>query len=91
MPIMCYLNPTDLSKKFYTAVAGTQPTGWVLTSGSDGAPDEAVKVYTAGLNNQGAGQVGSVYYDGDPGQRVVQPHWPNGILGAFSGNDTAAK
>jgi hypothetical protein len=49
-----------------------------------------MKVYTPGVNNQGAGAgVGLAgVSDGDPQQRIDQPNWPNGILNSPSGNKT---
>lgn len=47
-----------------------------------------MKVYTAGINNQGAGAVNYLANpgtDGDPQQRIDQPNWPNGILNGYGG------
>lgn len=92
MPIYCWINPAT-NLRYWTALAHDPnvPAGYVLTSGSDGAPDAALQNYQAGVNNQGAGQVGGVYTDGDPQQRIDQPHWPNGILGTNPGNKTTAQ
>lgn len=59
------------------------PAGYVNSQGSDGAIPEAVKRYTAGVNNQGAG--GPAPSNGDPGQIACQPRWPNGILAGYIG------
>jgi hypothetical protein len=59
------------------------PAGFVYC-GSDGAPDEALQKYVAGVNSGGWPP-----YTGDQSQVTAQPSWPNGILGAMSGNRTA--
>lgn len=66
----------DNKKVYMTAVADdpNAPAGYVLTSGSDGAPDAALKTYTGGLASGGFPQYWG--YDGtDPGLPD-----PNGIL-----------
>ena len=83
-----YYNPAN-QKQQYTTISADDPNipaGWLDAQGNDGATPEALKQFTAGINNQGAGSTGYLANaDGDPQQRVDQPQSPNGILGGFAG------
>jgi hypothetical protein len=88
MPIRVWYNPANPKQQYTTGIANDPnvPAGYLDSQGSDGAQPEAVKVYTAGVNNQGAGAVGYLATaDGDPQQRIDQPYWPNGILNGYGG------
>lgn len=69
-----YLNPNNYRQQYVTAIANDPnvPAGWILTGGSDGAPDAALQTMRAGINSGGFPA-----YTGDPSQR---PDWPNGIF-----------
>jgi hypothetical protein len=88
MPQLRFYNPQNPKQQYQTISASDPniPAGWLDTQGSDGATPMALKVYDAGINNQGAGAVGYLANaDGDPQQRINQPNWPNGILNGFQG------
>jgi hypothetical protein len=88
MPEIVYYNPNNPKQKYRTAIPGDPniPAGWLDAQGLDGATPEKMKIYTAGVNNQGAGAVGYLANaDGDPQQRIDQPNWPNGILNGYGG------
>lgn len=88
MPELVYYNPANPKQQYRTIIPGDPnvPAGWLDSQGRDGAIPEAVKVFTAGVNNQGAGAVGYLATaDGDPQQRIDQPQWPNGILNGYGG------
>jgi hypothetical protein len=79
-----YLNPTNLKQQFITGLVGDPavPAGYILTSGSDGAPDAALQQYVAGVNSGGYPP-----YTGDPTQAAVSPnHYINGIVGGGTGD-----
>jgi hypothetical protein len=83
MPIRFFYNPANPKQQYQTMTPDDPnvPAGWLDTQGSDGAIPEALKQFTAGVNNQGAGATGYLANaDGDPAMRLVAPHWPNGIL-----------
>ena len=89
MPEMVFFNPANPKQQYHTAIPNDPniPSGWLDSQGRDGATPEAMKVYTAGVNNQGAGAIGYLATaDGDPQQRIDQPNWPNGVLNSPSGN-----
>ncbi len=88
MPILMFYNPANPHQKYWTIRSDDPgiPAGYVDSQGSDGATPEALQVYRAGVNNQGAGAVGYLATaDGDPQQRIDQPRWPNGILNGYGG------
>jgi hypothetical protein len=84
-----WYNPAAPQQQYRTIIPNDPnvPAGWLDTQGRDGAIPEAMKVYTPGVNNQGAGagQGLSGVTDGDPQQRIDQPNWPNGILNGYGG------
>jgi hypothetical protein len=83
-----WYNPNNPAQTYSTVIPNDPniPAGYLDSEGSDGAIPEALKQYTAGVNNQGAGAVGYLAdADGDPTMRVVQPNWPNGILNGYGG------
>jgi hypothetical protein len=79
MPILVWVNPNNYHQKYISGYLGDPgvPAGYILTGGSDGATDEALKHYDAGVNSGGFPK-----YTGDPTQRS---DWPNGILGGYPG------
>jgi hypothetical protein len=79
VPILVWVNSTNYHQKYITALINDPnvPAGFILTSGSDGATDEALQVYKAGINSGGFPA-----YTGDPSQRS---DWPNGVLGGYPG------
>lgn len=83
MPRLVYLSPTNYKVQYVTAVVNDPnvPAGYILTSGSDGAPDEALQQFTAGVNS--GGYPG---YVGDPTQVAVNSRYINGILGGGTGD-----
>lgn len=76
MPRYVFLNPVDYRQQYVTGLRSDPgvPAGWVLTSGSDGAPDAALITYMGGINSGGFPK-----YTGDPAQVAAQPLWINGI------------
>lgn len=93
MPERRFYNPNNPKQQYRTIIPNDPniPAGYLDTQGLDGATPEAMKQFTAGVNNQGAGAAPTVlpgYSDGDPQQRIDQPNWPNGILNSPSGNQT---
>ena len=87
-PRLIFYNPAVPTQKYYTIRADDPniPAGFVDSQGSDGATPEALQVFRAGVNNQGAGDAINVpVTDGDPGMRATQPAWPNGILNGYGG------
>lgn len=62
------------------------PAGYVDSQGSDFATPENLKIYSVGINNQGAG--GPNVQNGDTTQTIAQPNWPEGILNSPTGNAT---
>lgn len=88
MPELVYYNPANPKQQYHTIIPNDPnvPAGWLDTQGRDGAIPEAMQIYRAGINNQGAGAVGYLANaDGDPQQRIDQPNWPNGILNGYGG------
>ena len=98
-----YANPQNFHQQYITTIRGDPgiPTGYILTSGSDGAIDEALQTYVAGINSLcpdarvhptfGV----SAYYVDDPTQDAVatalkakgaKGRWINGILGGGGGD-----
>lgn len=65
----------------YQLGAVTGPLRYILTSGSDGAPDAALQQYVAGLNSGGFPA-----YTGDPTQVAVNSRYINGIIGGGTGD-----
>lgn len=89
MPLLVFYNPANPKQQYQASRFNDPgiPSGWLYSQGSDGAIPQAVQVYRAGVNNQGAGsQPNSPVSNGDPNQLTAQPNWPNGILGTQSGN-----
>ncbi len=83
-----YYNPNNPKQQYATIIPNDPniPAGYLDSGGRDGAIPEALKVFTAGVNNQGAGTIGYLATaDGDPQQRIDQPQWPNGILNGYGG------
>ena len=82
MPIKMFYNPANPAQKYWTALSSDPgvPAGWLDSQGSDGAIPEKLQQFVGGINNQGSGQVGGKYSDGDPGMRTVQPKYPNGFV-----------
>lgn len=88
MPRMIFFNPANPKQQYQTISAADPniPAGWIDSQGSDGAQPEAMQVFRAGVNNQGAGAIGYLANaDGDKQQRIDQPQWPNGILNGYGG------
>lgn len=76
MPRLVWANPNNWSQLYVTGIYNDPnvPAGYVLESGSDGAPDAALIQFMGGQNSGGFPQ-----YTGDPSQVAAQPNWPNGI------------
>lgn len=97
-----WLNPLNLKQQYVTALRSDPnvPSGYILTGGSDGAPDAALQQFVAGVNSlcpdlrvhPTAGV--SAYYVDDPSQDAVATalvakggkRWINGILGGGTGD-----
>jgi hypothetical protein len=77
MPRLVYGNPNDWSQLYVTGFYGDPnvPAGYVLESGSDGAPDAALIQFMGGQNSGGFPA-----YTGDPSQVAAQPKYINGIF-----------
>jgi hypothetical protein len=91
MPILLFYNPANPKQQYMASTFNDPgiPSGWIYSQGSDGAIPQAVQVYRAGVNNQGAGsQPSGKPSNGDLNQIAAQPNWPNGILNSPSGNKT---
>lgn len=90
MPTRMFYNPANPKQQYWTSVPDDPniPAGYLDSQGSDGAIPEAVQVFRAGVNNQGAG--GPDPSNGDPQQIVDQPTWPNGILNGYGGGKVKA-
>lgn len=82
MAMYVWVSNSNAKLRYYTSLQydPNTPANYTLTSGSDGARDEAVQVFVAGVNSGGFPA-----YIGDPSQSQASPDWPNGILGAASG------
>jgi hypothetical protein len=85
-----WYNPANPKAQYFTSIPNDPniPAGYLDSQGTDGATPEALQIYRAGVNNQGAGAAPSQlpgYTDGDPQQRIDQPNWPNGILNGYGG------
>lgn len=85
-----FYNPANPKQQYRTAIPNDPnvPAGYLDTQGLDGATPEAMKFFTPGVNNQGAGAAPTQlpgYSDADPQQRIDQPNWPNGILNGYGG------
>jgi hypothetical protein len=76
VPRLVYGNPNNWKQLYVTGFYGDPnvPAGYVLESGSDGAPDAALIQFMGGVNSGGFPA-----YTGDPTQTAIQPNWPNGI------------
>jgi hypothetical protein len=90
MAELVFYNPAAPKQQYRTIIPNDPnvPAGWLDSQGLDGAIPEAMKVFTAGINNQGAGAAPTQlpgYSDGDPQQRIDQPQGVNGILGGYGG------
>lgn len=72
-----WANPNNFKQLYVTSFYGDPgvPAGYVLESGSDGAPDAALIQFMGGLNSGGFPA-----YTGDPSQVAAQPKYINGIL-----------
>ena len=85
MPRLVWLNPANLKQQFVTALVNDPavPAGYILSSGSDGAPNQALQgPILAGVNSGGFPA-----YTGDPTQAAVSPnHYINGIIGGGTGD-----
>lgn len=92
MPRLVWANPNDYSQMYITALINDPnvPAGYVLESGSDGAPDAALQEYEAGTNSGGFPA-----YIEDQSQADVAAalkaagatgDWINGILGGGTGD-----
>lgn len=81
MPRYVWLSPTNNKTQYVTALAQDPnvPAGYILTSGSDGAPDAALQVYVAGQNSlcpdmrlaANANAIPTAFYVGDQSQDTV--------------------
>ena len=98
-----WVDPTNFHNQYVTALAndGNVPAGYILTSGSDGAPDAALQTYLAGVNSlcpdvrKNPNAPVSAFYVGDQTQDAVAANlkaggatnlWINGILGGGTGD-----
>lgn len=99
-----FLNPNNFHQSYVTTsrTDANIPAGYVLTSGSDGAPDAALQRYVAGVNSlcpdlRVHPLVGvSAFYVSDPTQDQTAKNlqsqgktkglWINGILGGGIGD-----
>jgi len=72
-----WLNTANLRQRYITSIADDPnvPAGYVLSSGSDGAPDAALRQFTAGINSGGFPA-----YTGDAAQAANPQGWINGIF-----------
>jgi len=103
MPRLVYLNPNNFKVQYVTALRNDPnvPAGYILTSGSDGAPDEALQQFVGGLNSlcpdlrTQPNALATSFYIGDSTQDVVAANlkaagaknlWINGILGGGTGD-----
>lgn len=81
MPRYVWLSPTNFKTQYVTAIRNDSnvPAGFILTSGSDGAPDQALQQYVAGINSlcpdmrvaANANAIPTAFYVGDPTQDTV--------------------
>jgi len=98
-----WLNPQNFKQQYITTLRNDPniPAGYVLSSGSDGAPDAALQQFVAGVNSlcpdlRVHPTVGvSAFYIDDPSQDAVaaalvakgaKGRWINGILGGSTGD-----
>lgn len=98
-----YLNPANFKQSYVTTLRADPniPSGYVLTSGSDGAPDQALQQFVAGVNSlcpdsRAHPLAGvSAFYVEDPTQDAVASAlrasgakglWINGVLGGGTGD-----
>ena len=53
MPRLVWLSPTNTKVQYVTAIVNDPnvPAGFILTGGSDGAPDAALQQFVAGVNS----------------------------------------
>lgn len=77
MPRLVYLNPNNFKQSYITSILNDPgvPAGYVLTGGSDGAPDSALKQFVAGINSGGYPA-----YTGDAAQAANPQGWINGVF-----------
>lgn len=80
-----WLNSTNLKQQYVTSIAADPnvPAGYILTGGSDGAPDAALQQYVAGVNSGGFPA-----YTGDAAQAANPQGWINGIFTSKPGGAT---
>lgn len=81
MPRLVWLSPTNTKVQYVTALVNDPnvPAGFILTSGSDGAPDQALQQFVGGLNSlcpdmrlaANANVIATSFYVGDPTQDAV--------------------
>lgn len=81
MPRRVWVSPTNNAVQYVTALVNDPnvPAGYILTSGSDGAPDQALQTFVGGLNSlcpdmrvaANANQIPTSFYVGDVTQDAV--------------------
>ena len=81
MPRLVWISPTNFKTQYVTALVNDPnvPAGYILTSGSDGAPDQALQQYVGGLNSlcpdmrlaANANAIATSFYVGDATQDTV--------------------
>jgi hypothetical protein len=84
VPRFVWLDTNNYRLQYVTMLAsdpGKPANFTILTSGSDGAPDEALQQYVAGLNSGGFPA-----YTGDPTQVAVNSRYINGIISGGTGD-----
>jgi hypothetical protein len=104
MPRYVWLSPTNTKTQYVTALRNDPnvPAGFILTSGSDGAPDQALQQFVGGINSlcpdmrlaANANAIATAFYINDPTQDAVATAlkaaggrlWINGILGGGTGD-----
>jgi len=104
VPRLVWLSPTNTKVQYVTAIVNDPnvPAGFILTSGSDGAPDAALQQFVAGVNSlcpdmrlaANANAIPTSFYVQDTTQDAVAAAlkaaggklWINGILGGGTGD-----
>lgn len=98
-----YLNPNNFRQSYVTTLRNDSnvPAGYILSRGSDGAPDEALQQYIGGVNSLCPDlratplAAHTAFYVDDPTQDAVAAAlktkgakglWINGILGGGTGD-----
>jgi hypothetical protein len=81
MPRLVWVSPTNFKVQYVTGQINDPnvPAGYILTSGSDGAPDEALQQFVAGINSlcpdtrlaANANAIPTAFYVGDQTQDTV--------------------